>query len=90
MSDDRLGHEPFDRRKSSAMISDADRSAFVSGASRDLAMATAQVLANEFAHVIVLDGPAATGCQTNWAETDSDRTVLHLDTNGRPLRDWDD
>ena len=72
------------------MISDADRSAFVSGASRDLAMATAQVLANEFAHVIILDGPPATGCQTNWAKTDPDKTVLHRDTNGRPLRDWDD
>jgi hypothetical protein len=90
MSDDRLGPEPFNRRKYSAMIGDTNKSAFLSDASLDPARATSQALATEFAHAIVLASRGATVCQTNWAKTDPEGTVLHLDTNGRPLREWDD
>ena len=66
------------------------RTAFVSGASQDLAHASAQVLATEFAHVIFLGDSATVGCRAGSATTGLDTTLLRLDTNGRPLRDWDD
>ena len=72
------------------MSSVMDRTAFVLGASRDHAHATARVLGDEFVRVIVLDNSAAVGCRAGGAKSDPDGTILHLDTNGRPLRDWDD
>ena len=63
--------------------------AVVSGTSGDLADTTARVL-NEFAHVIFLDDHAGISCQAGEVRADHDNVVLHLDTNGRPLRDWDD
>jgi NAD(P)-dependent dehydrogenase (short-subunit alcohol dehydrogenase family) len=73
-----------------AMSSITNRTVFFSGASQGLAHATAQALANEFAQVIFLGDPAGAGCRVGGARSDQDQTDLHLDTNGRPLRDWDD
>ena len=72
------------------MSSVLNRTAFVSGASQDLAHVSAQVLATEFAHVIFLGDSATVGCRAGSATIDLDTTFLRLDTNGRPLRDWDD
>ena len=72
------------------MSSVTNGTAFVSGGSQDLAHASAQGLATEFAHVIFLGDSATVGCRAGSATTGLDTTLLRLDTNGRPLRDWDD
>lgn len=72
------------------MDSALDKTAFVVGASYDVSHAVAQILANEFPRVIVLDNPLAAGCGASAARPASDGTALRLDTNGTPLRDWDD
>ena len=73
-----------------AMSSFPNKAAFVTGDSRALIHATAHVLANEFGHVFVLDDPAVTGSEDDGARSDVETIALHLDTYGRPLRDWDD
>ena len=72
------------------MSSVMNRTAVVSGTSGELADTTAQVLANEFAHVIFLGDYAGTSYGAGEVRSDHDNVVLRLDTNGRPLRDRDD
>ena len=68
------------------MSSVTNRTALITGASRDLVQTTAQGLANEFAYVIVLGDITAGSCRTGGGSSGPGRT----DTNGKPLRDWDD
>lgn len=84
------------------MSSFANRTALVTGASHAFIRGTAQAHTKDFARVIVFDGlPAeapdsvasekrAVGCPTSRSGSAPDATVLSLDTNGRPLRDWED
>ena len=72
------------------MSSVVDRTVFVPGDSRDLVRETGQALGRGFSRVIFLDASAPPGCRAGGARSDADGTVLRLDTNGRPLRDWDD
>jgi NAD(P)-dependent dehydrogenase (short-subunit alcohol dehydrogenase family) len=84
------------------MIRLTNKTAVVTGASRTVAVSNARPVAREFTNVIVLDGREspetdnifsdirAAGCRANCAWSDLDTTVLRLDTNGRPLRDWED